>query len=150
MLEASHEYLPSTSYRKKKKFIEDPELKSLCKQSRSAWKNSKKAGKPQEGPIADAKRSTKIHVRQFVSRSRARIERAEIQKRDVLFKKNDRLHFKTSKHSSACKMLHVDGSSITDGRDIAHHFKLFSSSLASSNTSSTLYLLLHPMSLSWK
>ena len=121
MLEASHEYLPSASH-KKKKFIKDPELKSLCKQSRFAWEKWKNTGKPQKGPLADAKRSTKNHVRQFVSRSRARIERAEIQKRGELFKKNDRLRFKASKHPSSCKMLHVGGNTITDGQDIANHF----------------------------
>jgi hypothetical protein len=98
------------------------------------------AGKPQKGPLADAKRSTKNHVRQFVSRSRARIERAEIQKRDELFKKNDRRHFKASKHPSSCKMLHVDGNRITDGQDIVNHSMSFFSSLVSSNTSSSTIL----------
>ena len=138
MLEASHEHLPHISHKKKeKRFIKDPELKSLCKQSRIAWEKWAKADKPKEGPLADAKKSTKYLVRQFVSRSRARIERAEIQKRDDLFKKKDRFRFKTSKHRSSCKMLHIDGSSITDGQDIANHFKSFFSSLAKSNTSSS-------------
>ena len=69
MLEASLEHLPSISHKKKKKFIKDPELRSLCKQSRNAWENWKRVGKPQQGPLGDAKRLMKNHVRQLVSRS---------------------------------------------------------------------------------
>ena len=91
--EVFHEYLPTLSNRKKKHFIKDLELKSLCKQSKKAWECWKKAGKPPNGPLAEAKRAFKLRVRQFVSRSRARIERFEIQKRDRMFKEHNRLRF---------------------------------------------------------
>ena len=71
----SHEYLPILSNKKKKNIIKDHELKSLCKQSKKAWECCKKAGKPPNNPLAKTKRASKLGVRQFVSRSRARIER---------------------------------------------------------------------------
>ena len=71
-----------------------------------------------------------------MSRSRARIECFEIQKRDRMFKEHNRLRFKTSQHHSSCKKLLVDGEHITNPVDIASHFKSFYCSLASSNTTS--------------
>ena len=142
--EVSHEYLPTLSNRKKKHFVKDPELKSLCKQSKKAWECWKKAGKPPNGPLAEAKRASKLRVRQFVSRSRARIERFEIQKRDRMFKEHNHLRFKTSQHHSSCKKLLVDGKHITNPVDIARHFRSFYCSLASSNTTSPNLLSVAP------
>ena len=72
-------HLPSIRPRKPKAkpYIKDPELRLLCKRSRKAWEQWKSAGRPCEGQLCEDKHDAKKAVCQFVTSSRARLERAK-------------------------------------------------------------------------
>ena len=105
LLKAASTYLPAISHRKKKTIIEDGRL---CKESREAWMKWKSAGRPSEGTLHEKKRSSKRLVRQRVAFCRARLERAKIQARDLMFKKNNHHRFKYPQNRYECKSLLID------------------------------------------
>ena len=113
-------------------FIKDPKLKSLCKTEKHG-RNGRVLVNHQMDLLQKLKGN---RVRYFVSRSRTRRERSEIQNCDLLFRKSDHLHFKTPKHHSSCRKLLIDGDHFTNELDIANHFESFYCALANSNTAS--------------
>ena len=48
---AAWDYLPHINPKKKKKFILDPDLSALCRQSKTAWKRWKDADRPNSGEL---------------------------------------------------------------------------------------------------
>ena len=137
---AASMHLPSIRPRKPKAkpYIKDPELRLLCKRSRKAWEQWKSAGRPCEGQLCEDKRDAKKAVRQFVTSSRARLERAKIQSRDLLFKENSRDRFKSSTSKAKCRGLKIDNDMCTDSQKIANHFSDHFANLAMSSPSSPL------------
>ena len=118
--------------RRRKKYILDHKLSLLCKESKSAWKCWKGAGRPTYGPTYDEKCSTKRAVCRHITVCRARKERSEIQKRDLLFKKKDRRCFRTFKQSAECsKLLDSNDQLVTDPVMILEIFCSYFSDLAS-------------------
>ncbi len=96
-------YLPSIRPRKAKPYIKDPELRLLCKHSRKAWEKWKSAGRPCEGKLCEDKRDAKRAVHRFVTSKRARLERAKIQSRDMLFRETSINRFKSSTSKVGCR-----------------------------------------------
>ena len=90
MLKAASKYLPAISHRKKKtySYVKDEELRRLCRASRDAWMKWKGAVRPSEGSLYERKCSSRKLVRQRVAFCRAKLERAKIQARDLMFKEN--------------------------------------------------------------
>lgn len=85
--------LPHIKPKKKKKFIIDSDLSSLCKQSKAAWKCWKDAGRPSSGELWSAMKEARRAVKRQITACRARRERSDIQKRDLLFKNNSNHRF---------------------------------------------------------
>ena len=108
--------------RKSKAHFCDEELKRLCKNSKVNWKAWCQAGRPLSGRLYEEKQAAKKLVRKRVVFLRARKERAEIQKRDEMFKNNHHLRFKSPSKVDVCRRLLVDGSMITDPSDILDQF----------------------------
>ena len=135
---AAASHLPSVRPRKVKPHINDPELRLLCKRSRKVWEQWKSAGRPCEGQLYEDKRDTKKAVRQFVTSSRAKMERAKIQSRDLLFKENSNNQFKSSTSKTECRGLKIGDDICTDSQEIANHFSDHFANLAKSSPSPPL------------
>ena len=140
MLKAAYKYLPVISHRKKKtySYVKDEELRGLCRASRDAWMKWKGAGRPSDGSLYERKCSSRKLVRQHVAFCRARLDRAKIQARDLMFKENQTHRFKHPKHRCECKCLLIDGQIMTDPVEIASHFKEFYQNLCSSSPTNHL------------
>ena len=139
LTQAAAKHLSSTRHHcKTKPFIKDSELRSLRKQSRRAWECWRSAGRPCEGTLYEEKRDTKKRVRQYVSRYRAREERARIQARDTLFREGDRTRFRSSNPRTACKGLRINDNMCTNPQEIANHFRDHFKDLATSSPSPSL------------
>ena len=86
IVQAASKHITAASSYKKKAYIKDEQLRKLCKESRDAWEQWKVAGCPSEGSLCEKKRNSKKLVRQYVYFCCAKLERAEIQSRDGMFK----------------------------------------------------------------
>ena len=84
------------------------------------------------------KRDAKKAVRRFVTLNRAKMERAKIQSRDLLFKENSNNRFKSSTSKSKCRGLKIGDDICTDSQEIANHFSDHFANLAKSSPSSPL------------
>ena len=116
-------------HKQPKTYIKDPELKALCKSSKAAWRVWCQAGHPQNGTLYEAKQSIKKLVRKYVTSCHAQRKRAEIQKRDEMFKEGHNFRFKCPPKSTECKRLLVNGKMITE---ILQHFRSYFEDLSSS------------------
>ena len=94
---AASEYLPHIKPKKKKKFIIDSDLKVLFKQSKAAWIRWKNTGRPNDGVLWSEMKESKRAVKKHITACRARKERADIQKRDLLFKDRSNHRFRVMK-----------------------------------------------------
>ena len=101
-----------------KTYIRDPELKTLCKNSKAAWKAWCQAGCPCSGTLFENKQLTKKLVWNFVTSCHARKIRAEIQIRDKMFKQGHKHRFKHPSNLVECKRLLAKGRMITDPSNI--------------------------------
>ena len=86
----------------------------LCKESREAW------------------------MKWRVAFCRARLKRAMIQARNLMFKENNHHRFKYPQNRYECKSLLIDDQIKTDTVEIASHFKEFYANLCSSSPSAHL------------
>ena len=76
--------LPHTGRKKserKKLYIKDGALQSICKEQRKARMKWSDAGKPRIGPLYEQQKALKKHVSQYLRDLRAAEERQEIQER---------------------------------------------------------------------
>ena len=121
---------------RKRSYVSDPGLRSLCKNSRAAWKVWNDAGHPSSGSLFEEKKASKKLVRQFVASYRAKKERVNIPERDQMFKENHRCRFKRPSSSTECKRLLVNGTVTSDPTVILQNFHSFFADLASSTLSS--------------
>ena len=135
---AAASHLSSVRPRKVKPHINDPELRLLCKRSQKVWEQWKSAGRPCEGQLYEDKRDAKKAVRRFVILNRAKMERAKIQSRDLLFKENSNNRFKSSTSKSECRGLKIGDDICTDSQEIANHFSDHFANLAKSSPSSPI------------
>ena len=126
--------IPEYKTRKKPYFC-DKELKNLCMHSKAAWKKWNSAGKPRSGPLLMAMRECKKRVKTFVSRCRAKSERKDIQKRDLLFKNKDNRRFNRPKKIFTCKKLRVGDKLVTKLEELLHYWKEHFTMLSTSNSS---------------
>ena len=114
--------------------IRDFKLSALCKLSKIAWKKWKIAGRPTQGPLYTAKKETARAVKKHVYAGRARRERANIQKRDKLFREQHAHRFRVPKSQSECSRLLNDlQQPISDPAHILDQFRSYFSDLASSS-----------------
>ena len=133
LIGTAQDCLPSIK-RSNQKFILDHRLASLCKLSKLTWKRWKNAGRPTHGLLYREKQDASRAVKQHVSACRARRERLDIQKRDLLFKKGHNRRFRVFKPQYVCsKLLDGNQQSVTDPSHILELFRSYFSDLASSN-----------------
>ena len=131
--DAAFDCLPQIKQKKNKKCIADSDLSALCKQSKAAWKRWKNAGRPRSGGLWLEMRESKRAVKEKISACRARKERADIQKRDQLFKNNSNHRFRIFKPKTSCsKLLDENDHQTTDPSAILEVFRSHFSKLASS------------------
>ena len=131
--DAALDCLPQIKQKKNKKFIADLDLSALCKQSKAAWKRWKNADRPRSGGLWLEMKKSKRAVKEKISACRARKERADIQKRDQLFKNNSKHRFRIFKPKTSCsKLLDVNDHQTTDPSAILEVFRSHYSKLASS------------------
>ena len=109
-----------------------------------AWKAWNDADRPLSGSLFEGKKASKKLVRQFVASLRAKKERANIQKRDKMFKENHRLRFKTPSCSSECKRLLINGAVNSDPTVILQSFRSYFAALASSTLTTSSPAALQP------
>ena len=77
--------------------FDSPELSQLCKDSKKSWKAWIDCGRPQSGPLLEAKQNAKKSVRSCINTLRASSVRRNIQHRDMLFKTGDARRFRLPK-----------------------------------------------------
>ena len=81
--------LPQTglkkSKRKRKLYIWDEALLSICKEQRKARKRWSDAGEPRIGPLYEQQKALKRQVSQYLRDLRPAEERQEIQRRNEMF-----------------------------------------------------------------
>ena len=94
------------------------------------------AGRPRSGTVFENKQLTKKLVRNFVTSCHARKIRAEIQRRDEMFKQGHKHRFKRPSNQAECKRLLAKGKMITDPSDILEHFRSYFEDLSSSKSPS--------------
>ena len=73
IVQAASKHLTAASRYKKKAYINDEQLRKLCRESRDAWEQWKVAGCPSEGNLCEKKRNSKKLVRQYVYSCRAKL-----------------------------------------------------------------------------
>ena len=112
--------------------IVSPELKTLCCVSKKAWKIWNSNGRPTSGPLYDNKMKAKRDVHVFITKHRAKVEHMTIQRRDTLFKNNDRNRFKSYKPPLKCNKISTSDGISTDNDVIINEFCRHFSSLATS------------------
>ena len=119
---------------RKKAYVCDEKLKKLCKHSKAAWKKWESAGRPRSGPLFMTMKECKRQVKTFVSECRAKSERKEIQKRDLLFKNKDNRRFHRPKKHFVCQKLHVNGKIVTNREELLQCWKKHFTVLSISNS----------------
>ena len=117
--------------------ISDPHLSSLCWQSRVAYRQWKAAGCPRSGPLFEARRNCKKHVQQHLSKCRARVQCANIQKRDQSFHSKHPKRFQKKQQKKGGTSLLVNGSLTSDPSVILPHWAHHFSSLGTSHCSTS-------------
>ena len=138
IVQAASKHLTAASRYKKKAYIKDEQLRKLCKESRDVWEQWKVAGCPSEVSFCEKKHNSKKLVRQYVYSCRAKLERAEIQSRDGMFKDSHNRRFRYFRKHTECRGLMVNDQIQTDPADIARHFRNFFENLSTSSPSSDL------------
>ena len=81
--------------------FDSPELSQLCKDSKKSWKAWIDCGRPQSGPLLEAKQNAKKSVRSCINTLRASSVRRNIQHRDMLFKTGDARRFRLPNNSAS-------------------------------------------------
>lgn len=113
--------------------IADSDLSAPCKRSKAAWKHWKNAGRPRSGDLWLAMKESKRAVKGKIPACRARKERADIQKRDQLFKNNSKHRFRVFKPNTSCsKLLDENNHQSTDPSATLEVFRSHFAKLASS------------------
>ena len=102
--------------------VYDPHLSTLCWRSRHAYRQWKAAGRPNSGPLYEARKVCKKNVQHHLSKCRAQIERKKIQKRDQSFHSNHPRRFQTKTQKKVGSSLLVNGSCTSDPSIILPHW----------------------------
>ena len=129
ILQAAQSIIPKQKPKKRKKrFSNNPELKSLSIKCKHAWKKWKKAGCPSQGPSYEEKKSLSRETKKCANECRAAQERKCWKQREMLFKSKDARRFKTpSNQPSLGERLMYEGKIISDLPTIQscwiNHFK---------------------------
>ena len=132
LLKTAQECLPHIKSHKKK-FISDSKLSKLCKLSKIAWKHWKNAGRPNHDRLYTQMKKSRRAVRKHITACRARKERSDIQKRDLLFKNRNNHRFRIFKPRAECsKLMDENQKPTTDSSKIIELFRTYFSDLASS------------------
>ena len=135
LVEYASLYLPSYSPNSgRKSQFRDGTLRSLCRASKSAWRQWHSNGRPQSGSIYDNMHATKKSVRDRVIKLRASITRKEIEQIDRCFKSNDRRCFRIKDHSHTIpiRIRSSSGEVISDQQAVSEEFVRFFSDLSTS------------------
>ena len=111
-----------------REFYSDHQLKQLCKESKSSWKEWRNAGRPLSGNILEKKNLDKKKVRARINLLSARKERLQSEQIDQNFRKKAKRRFRSpGKGTPQGTRLSVDGSITTNHQDIldawATHFE---------------------------
>lgn len=90
-------------------------------------------GHPRHGRAYEDMKNTKYKVKCHVTSLRAKFERKEIQRRDMLYKSNNPARFKVPRKKSSCDKLLVNGVPTTDPTLINDHLREHFANLCSSS-----------------
>ena len=112
--------------------IFDPFLSTLCWRSRVAYREWKAAGCPRSGDKFENRKKTKRDVASFLSKSRARLERQNIQKRDELFATSDPRRFKYHTQRTEGTSLLIDGTLETNPTTVLNNWASYFANLSES------------------
>ena len=103
MVDCANELLPMSAPQKHTKtWVHNDQLRALCNDSKNAWREWNKQGRPTTGPLYDSMKETKKLVRTCVLKSRASYVRKQIKRRDQLFKSQDKNRFKAPTSANEC------------------------------------------------
>ena len=97
--------LPHTGLKKSKKkklYIKNEALQSICKEQRKARKRWSDAGEPRIGPLYEQQKALKRYVSQYLRDLQAAEEQQEIQKRDKMFRSHDQNWFRKPATRAPC------------------------------------------------
>ena len=113
--EAAESLLPHCEAKKASRF-KDSTLSKLCVTSKVAWEAWKDGGRPNVGPLHEAKCLACNEVRRRIKVCAAMKERKRVQRREYLFRKNANSRFKLpqKRKKSQCTRLRVGGKLISD------------------------------------
>ena len=111
-------------------------MSQLCAKSKIAWEAWKDGGRPNEGPLFEAKCSTRKEVKKRIKLCSAMEERKRVQRREHLFRMNAHSRFKLlqKRKNLQCTRLHVDGRLIPDPVQLLEAWTSHFEELAQSRT----------------
>ena len=129
--------LPQLKPRKTNKY-RDRTLSQLCVRSKEAWKAWNNGGRPETGPLYEAKSTLRRQVRQCVKFCAAMEERKRVRQQEALFRTNSHLRFSIpQKRKSGCTRLRIDNTLVSDPSLLlkawTHHFQELSKSQRETN-----------------
>ena len=119
--------LPQLKPQKTNKY-RDRTLFQLCVRSKEAWKAWNNEGRPETGPLYEAKSTLTRQVRQRVKFCAAMEERKRVRQQEALFRTNSHLRFSIpqKRSKSGCTWLMIDNTLVSDPSLLLKHGHIIS------------------------